>query len=186
MQNPRLAARYAKSIIDLSQEQNLLDAVHNDMLLIDAACKSNKDFTLMLRSPIIKADTKKNILKSIFEGKVNNLTSLLFDLIVNKGREANLPEIATAFIQQYQQIKRVQTVKLTTAFPIDEELKQLIQNKVAANFKEGTVSIDTDVDPELIGGFVLEAGDKLFDGSIRRDLNDIKNQFTKNLFVADI
>lgn len=56
MNNPRLAGRYAKSIVDLSIEQNQLEAVYADMKFIKTICKSNPDFVAVLRSPIIKGD----------------------------------------------------------------------------------------------------------------------------------
>lgn len=186
MQNPRLASRYAKSLIDIAQEQNVLEAVKGDMELMQQICTSNQDFVLMLKSPVVKADKKAAVLHAILDGKVQNVTMAFMSLLINKGREFYLPEIADTFSMQYKVLKNIKSVQLTTAVAIDESLKNSIKERVAASVKDGHIELATKVDADLIGGFTLEVGDKLFDASIRRDLNDIKAQFTKNLYVADI
>jgi F-type H+-transporting ATPase subunit delta len=186
MQNPRLAARYAKSLIDIAKESNVLDAVLNDMQLLHNTISSSKELALTIASPIIKGDKKSSILKAIFGDKLQNVTVLFIDLLINKGREANLNEITSSFIAQYKTLKQVHVVQLTTATPLDNDLKELVASKVAAEIKSGTVEIATQVQEDLIGGFVLQVGDKLFDASVKRDLLDVKNQFTKNIYVADI
>ena len=186
MQNPRLASRYAKALIDIAKEQNVLDAVLNDMTLILNTVKSSKELALVTQSPIIKGDKKLEILHAVFGANLQKATTLFMDLVINKGREANLAEIAEAYIHQYNQFNKINTVKVTTAAPLDEELKTAIMAKVAEQIQGNKVEIETEVNPDLIGGFVLQIGDKFFDASVRRDLNDVKHQFTKNIFVADI
>lgn len=186
MHNPRLAARYAKALIDIVQEQNQLEAVNADMQLLEAMASQSRELTTMLRSPIIKADLKGNALNALLQGKITNITDLFIKLLLNKGREANLPEIATAFIAQYKALNQVHTVKLTTAFPMDQELSDAIMAKIKAEVNNQGVDLVTAVEEDLIGGFVLEVGDKLFDASVRRDLNDIKAQFAENIYVASI
>jgi len=186
MQNPRLASRYAKSLIDIAQEQNVLEAVKGDMELIRQICLSNHDFVLMLKSPIVKADKKAAVIQAVLEGKIQPVSAGFINLLINKGREFYLPEIAETFAAQYKELKNIRTVHLTTAVAIDDELKQMIREKVASSVTDGQIELNTAVNEHLIGGFTLEIGDKLFDASIRRDLNDIRNQFTKNLYIAEI
>lgn len=186
MQNPRLASRYAKSLIDISSEQNVLEKVLDDMRLIEQICHQNHDLVLMLKSPIVKGDKKGAILSSILQDKVQVVTLAFIQLMISKGREAYLPEIATTFIAQYKELKKIHIAYLTTASPIGDELKQLIAAKVSAALPDGTLELNHKVDKELIGGFTLEMGDKLIDASIKYDLAAIRKQFTKNLYVADI
>lgn len=186
MQNPRLASRYAKALIDIAKEQNVLDAVLENMQLIGQTLQSSRDLNLAIQSPIIKGDKKAEILKSVFGSQLQKVTTLFIDLLINKGREANLKEVAASYIQQYKKLHQVHTVQLTTAAPIDDELKALVEAKVSKEINNGTVEIETKVQPEIIGGFVLQVGDKLFDASVKRDLMDVKHQFSKNIYVADI
>ena len=186
MPNPRLAARYAKSLLDLATEKGQLEAVYADMKYLEAVCKQSKDFVNLLRSPIIKADQKNAIITAVTKDKISELTASFSNLLVRKGREIDLPEIAFAFVDQYNEIKDIHRVKLTTAVEVTAEVKKSIEAKVQKEKGLGTVELETAVDAKLIGGFVLEFNNNLVDASILRDLKDIKKQFLQNLFVQNI
>lgn len=186
MQNPRLATRYAKSILEIAVEQNQLEEIFKDMLLMQSICKSNKDFVALLKSPIIKADKKGKILDAILSGKISDITFKFNNLLVVKGREAYLPEIINAFLDQYRKLKGIYKVKLTTAIPVSEELKASIIDQLSSRTDMQHIELETAVKDELIGGFVLEMGDNLVDASIQRDLRDIRKQFLNNDFVYNI
>lgn len=183
--NPRLAARYAKSLIDLSLEKNQLEKVYADMLFLQTVC-SNREFANLLQSPIITADKKGKILDAITGGKVSEVTTLFNKLLLSKGREAYLPEIVTAFIQQYKDLKGIFTVKLSTAAPVSDELKNEILDKIRRSTDKKNLELVTDTKEALIGGFVLEIGDRLVDNSIAFELKNIKKQFQNNDFIYKI
>lgn len=185
MQNPRLATRYAKSLLDLSVEQNQLEAVYADIKLLKTINKSNPDFVALLRSPIITSDKKDKILEAVIGGNVSQITMLFVRLLTAKKRESNLPEIVTAFLDQYNILKNIQTVKLTTATPISDELKNSIIAKVKTA-DSSAIEVETAVEEELIGGFKLEVGGTLIDATILHDLNDIKKQFLNNEYIHNI
>lgn len=186
MPNPRLAARYAKSLVDLSTERNQLEVVYADMKYLQAVCKASSEFVAILVSPIIKADKKEAIISAVTSSNVSKLTTAFIKLLITKGRESDLYEIAKAFIGQYNSIKDIHTVTLTTAVEISDVLKQSIQSKVNSAQGSGTVELETKVNDKLIGGFVLEFDNKLVDASILRDLNDVRKQFLKNHYVPAI
>ncbi|MDF2187264.1 ATP synthase F1 subunit delta [Paraflavitalea sp. CAU 1676] len=186
MLNPRLAGRYAKSLIDLAIERNQLEDIYKDMLFMQAVCKGSREFVALLKSPVVASDKKDAILKAITDGKVSEITTVFNKLLVNKGRESGLPEIITAFIAQYKKHKGIHTVKLTTAVPVGEDVKQQIISKIQEQTPMKNVELETAVKDELIGGFVLELGGTLVDGSILYDLNKIKSQFMNNDFIYKI
>jgi F-type H+-transporting ATPase subunit delta len=186
MPNPRLANRYAKSLIDLATEKGQLEAVYADMKYLQAVCKASKDFVALLKSPIIKSDQKNSIITAITQNKVGELTAAFNMLLVKKGRESELPEIAYAFVDLYNELKGIHIVKLTTAVGVSEEMRTAIEKKVQNEQGFETVELETAVNDKLIGGFVLEFDDKLVDASILRDLKDIKKQFNENLFIQNL
>ncbi|UEG50452.1 ATP synthase F1 subunit delta [Ferruginibacter lapsinanis] len=183
MNNPRLAGRYAKSLIDLATEQNQVDAICADMKFLQRICKSNPDFVAVLRSPIIKPETKGKIIESVLSTQVSKLTSAFITLLVRKGREINLPEIVNAFVEQFNKLRNIHRVKITTAVPISDELQNAIVAKVKSSTSLQNIELETAVKDELIGGFVLEMEGNLVDASIQRDLKDIKKQFMDNQYI---
>ncbi len=186
MNNPRLAGRYAKSLLDLSIEQNQLELVYADIKLLQAVCKSNPDFVALLQSPVINSAKKEQILSSILSDKINKVTYLFLQLLINKNRENNLPEIVEAFIEQYNQMNNIHRVTLTTATPVSKELQDAIVEKVKASTSIQKIELEAAVKDELIGGFTLEMDNVFVDASVLRDLNDVKKQFKNNEYIHSI
>ncbi|HEU4607374.1 MAG TPA: ATP synthase F1 subunit delta [Chitinophagaceae bacterium] len=186
MPNPRLASRYAKSLLDLAVEKGELEQVNNDMLYLQQVTKSSREFLNLLRSPVVSADKKQSIINAVAAGKIGELTAAFTKLLINKGREGELPEIITAFIKQYKDKKGIHTVKLTTAAPVSDEVKNSIVEQVKNTSEMKNIELETTVDPAIIGGFVLQAGDKLVDASIAYDLKEISRQFENNDFIYKV
>ncbi len=178
-------SRYAKSLIDLAIETKQLEEVCNDMRLIKKVCKENHEFVLLLESPVIKTDKKMKVFKSIFGGKISNTTQLFLDLIATKRREGYIDDIAYSFDEQYKLYKNITTAVITTAVPLDAATK----TKIVAIVKQsatGEVEVIEKVDKSLVGGFILMVNDKQVDASIRRKLNELRKDFSKNLYVPDL
>lgn len=186
MQNPRLASRYAKALVDLAIEKGQLENVYADMQWILAVCKSNRDFVNLLKSPIIKADTKKKIVEAITAGNVGEIVAGFNRLLITKSRESNLPQIAQAFITAYKEKKNIHTVQLTTAVPVSDNVRQAIVEQVKKSAGFENIELEEKVDEDLIGGFVLKIGDKLVDASIIYDLKAIARQFENNDFIYKV
>jgi F-type H+-transporting ATPase subunit delta len=186
MQNPKLASRYAKSLMDIATEQNALDAVFEDMSGINAMIKSSSELDVLLKSPIINSEKKNSILSALLGDKVNKVSLSFTQLLTNKKRESFLQEIAAEYISQYKSLKNIASVSLTTAEPLTDELKESILTKIKQQLKTDKVDLVTKVDPKLIGGFILESNNNLFDASMARDLKDIQSQFLKNIYVPNI
>ena len=186
MLNPRLATRYAKSLIDLANEKGQLKAVYNDMVYLQAICKKSHEFVVVLRSPVIKPDKKNAILQAVTKGNISEITAAFSRLLVNKGRESYMPEIINAFVDQYNKQNGIHRLKLTTAVPVGEEVKKYIVNKVKAQKKIETIELESVVDAEILGGFLLEMDNILVDASIAHDLNKVKTQFLNNDFIYKI
>ncbi len=186
MLNPRLATRYAKSLLDLAVERGELEKVFADMEYLQAVCKGHREFTNLLKSPIVNPDTKKKIVEAVTAGKISELTKSFNALLISKGRESNLPEITTAFIRQYKEFKDIHTVKVTTAVPISDNVRQSIKEQVKKASGYDNIELDEKIDDGIIGGFVLQIGDKLIDASIAYDLRNIARQFENNDFIYKI
>lgn len=186
MPNPRLAFRYAKSVLDLAIEKGKLEQVYADMELLQQICKGNPDFVNLLKSPVVKSDTKKKIVEAVTNGKISEITAAFNALLISKGRESNLPEITTAFISQYKEHKDIHPVKLTTAVPLTDEVRRVIADQVRKASGYDNIELEEKVDQDIIGGFVLQVGDKLVDASIAYDLKTIARQFENNDFIYKI
>lgn len=180
MASARAAVRYVKSLLALADEQDQTDRVHKDLLMFSRVVKENRALMLALRNPIVKEDKKSNILHAIFGKKVSPLTLSFFDIICRKGREGILPQIAETFHLAYNAAHGIGQASITTAFPLDKKLRDEVSELAKKLCGEKKVELKEEVDEDLIGGFVLDVGDRQVDTSIRSSLNKLKIQFTSN------
>ncbi len=186
MPNPRLAGRYAKSLIDLAVEKDQLESVYKDMLYMNSLIRASAELVSVLKSPVIQGDKKNKILAALTKDKIGIIPLTFFSLLVKKGREAYLPEIVTAFIQQYKDYKGIHTVSLTTAVALSEELKSAIIRQIRESSHMKEVELKTTINPAIIGGFIIESDGRLIDVSIAYDLSVIRKQFESNDFIYKI
>ena len=183
MNNPRLAQRYAKSLVDISMEMNRFDEVRKDVLLLQHIMKSSREFVVMLNSPVIASDKKFKIINAVTKGEMSNIMQTFLKLLTNKKREDSLPGIVSSFLEQYNKINGLHNATLTTAAPISEKLVQSFVEKIKASSSIDHLTLKTEVDEKLIGGFILQMEGKLIDASILRDLTDVKKQFENNDYI---
>lgn len=179
----RIASRYAKSLLDLAKERGELDIVLKDIQDFFEVTK-NRDFYLMAKSPIINSDKKAKIFDKLFKGKYSEMTLSFFHIIIRKGREMYLPEIARQFLAQYKILNHISTVRLTSAVEIKkDQLEQIKARLLESDITDENIELITNVNSDLIGGFVIEIGDKLYDASVTHILNQLRKEFSDNLFV---
>jgi F-type H+-transporting ATPase subunit delta len=187
MLNPRVASRYAKSLLDLAIERKELETVYADMLYLQQLIKGSREFLNLLRSPIVKSDVKIKAVNAVTAGNISPLTTTFTTLLINKTREGVLPEVINSFVSQYKKYKNIHIVKLTTAVPVSEEVKQAFVDRIRSTSSDmQNIEMETFVNPDIIGGFVLESGDKLIDASISFDLRTISRQFDNNDFIYKV
>lgn len=174
MSAERLAYRYAKSLVDLAKEQGSLDLIKGDIENLITACET-RDFVLMLKSPIVSKMKKAGVLEELFGDGFNDMTMSFMDILLTKGREMYIPEIAQEFIGQYNVINKISKVKLTTAESLTDTSLEAIRTKLQASGELDTkVELETAVDKEIIGGFKLEFNNRLYDASVQHKLNLMK------------
>ena len=182
MSGSRAAIRYAKAVLSFALEQNKEVEVNNDMLLVANTINDNKDLQLLLNSPVLKSDIKKAALKEVFDSKISGVSMGLFNLLVDNKRLAILEDVAKKYTVLFDELKGIEVAKVTTAVPLTAALNKKVLSKV----KEITgkdATIENNVNPDIIGGFILRIGDIQYDASIANKLQTLKRQFESESFA---
>lgn len=185
MYDSKIAARYAKSLLDLASEKGVLEEVHTDMQLFNHISETNRDFVVMLGNPIINHEKKLTILHKLFDGKIHSVTTAIFDIITRKNREILLPGIAKEFHRQFNALKGIESAEIVTSFKLSEELRERFEQLVKETSKKDQVELKEKIDPELIGGYILRIQDKQIDESLNSKLNKLKVEFSKNPYIKE-
>lgn len=183
MNGSRAAIRYAKAILSFALEQQKEVEVNNDMLLVANTIQDSKELQLLLSSPVLKTEVKKAALKEIFADKTSPLTIGLINLLIDNKRLPILGEVAKKYNVIFDSLKGIEVAKVTTAIPLTEELNQQVLRKVIEiTGKQAT--IESIINPDIIGGFILRVGDIQYDASVANKLQVLKRQFENESFSS--
>ena len=170
-----VASRYAKSLIDLAKEKNVLEVVFEDMKLFKDTADKNRGLMLALKSPVVRHEKKLNILKALFQDRVNPVSYSIFTIITKKNRESILDAIADEFIKLYNDNQGILKATVITTTPLTDELRKQFTGIVASATGK-TIELEEKINTNLIGGYILRINDRQIDASLRSRLNELKLQ----------
>jgi len=177
MKSTKAASRYAKALLELAIEQGNLDKVSADMAYLHKVCSEEKDFVILLNSPVIKSDKKISIFNSLF-GDFDRLSTLFIDLIAKNRREYMLGDIAASFDSQLKAHQGIVPVTLLSAKALNSKTRDMIMEKISASVK-GKLEVSEVIDDSLIGGFIVRMDDKQIDASIATQFKNLKQRLTR-------
>ncbi len=170
-----ISKRYARAFFEIAGEEKKLEQYYNELSQFSSVMSENKDLGGFLANPVFEQDVKKKVLEKII-GKMtlSPMTVNFLKLLVDKNRIDVLPDIDTCYRQMMDEALKKTRVTVKTAFPLSTEM----QNYIMSNLKKMTgrqVEVTLEDDKSLLGGIVIGVGDTLYDGSIKNQLNNMRN-----------
>lgn len=173
-----IAFRYASTLAELAVEKNQLDKVKEDIQVFQSAIDVPA-FKSMLKSPVISKAKKKAIMNQVFDSKVSGMSTDFLAMLLKKNREEALPDICLAFMDIYREKNKISSIRITSAVEMDRESLDAIKNKlIESKVVYPTLEVATAIDSSLIGGFVVEFGDKILDASLSTKIAKLKRSMT--------
>jgi F-type H+-transporting ATPase subunit delta len=176
MPNYKVANRYASSFLRTSVDKNILEEVYKDFKFVYNTFGASSELKRAMKSPIIKPETKRNILNALFADKISKDSLEFVQFIAEKGRENFLEDILDQFFSQYDNYLGIAKVFVTTAFDLTKDQKDSLKEKFASILNK-KVEMIYSVDKSIIGGFVAKVGDTVYDASVLHQLELLKKQF---------
>ncbi|MBU0560396.1 MAG: ATP synthase F1 subunit delta [Bacteroidetes bacterium] len=184
MSNFNITSRYAKALLDDSEEKALLPKVHEDVNLLLNTLSQSVELKRFLKSPVIKQEKKKEILLEIFSERICAETKNFIEFLVSKKREDLIEEIFIRFIEVYNEKHGIVVAEVTSAQELsDAQKKELIQKLEKRTAKK--VELKYKIDESIIGGFVIKIGDTLINGSAKHQLTLLKKKFLEEELVLN-
>ncbi len=185
MNHHKIAVRYSKAIFLLAKEKNVLDDVKNDILLINKVCTEIKDIKRMLSTPTIQTSKKQKIFELIFKDKISSMAISFLNIITKNKREIFIPDIVRNFMEFYRKDKGIKYAVLTTATDANDNIKNSFV-RILKQLYNSEIELTTNVNKDIIGGFVLTVEDKQVDTSVANQLKEIKREFINTSFEYKI
>ena len=167
-----ISVRYARALRKSATDTNIEDTVYASYIEVPALRHT-------IDNPMLAKEKKLMLLETAVGGdSASPLTKAFIALVLKEDRENMIQFMANSYITLYRKQKNVIRGKLTTAVAVAPETEQKMRHMVESRTK-GIVEFETEVDPEIIGGFVLEYDTYRMDASVKSKLNSILNTLKK-------
>ncbi len=176
----RAAIRYAKAVLDQANHANISEVVFGDMKSIQATLAGSKELRVVLQSPVVKAEDKKQALLQIFE-KNSEVTKALIQILTSNKRINLLGGVALAYVDLYNDSQGVKTATVITAVTLTPEIEAKVLSKLKEMTGSDNITINNTIDESIIGGFIIRVGDLQYNASIANQLGNLKREFSKSL-----
>jgi len=175
----KISKRYAKALLSLGQEDGKYVEYGNSLKEFAAFCADNPEFRKVISNPVFSEDDRKKVLnavleKSAFSDYVKNFLCLLLD----KNRISGIQDVSANYTRLTDEISNIIRAEIVTARPLkDDVLKKL--DGVLSRITAKTVKTKVEEDESLIGGLVVKIGDLVLDGSVRAQLEGLKESLKR-------
>lgn len=168
------AGRYAQAAFELALEAKAVEALERDFTTFGAMVGENTDLRAALRSPLIEPGENSRALVAVAQKLgLSELGCKVIGLVAQNGRAAILPTVFQAFAKLAARHRGARQVEITSAVPLEPaQLDDLLKSLATA--LGGKVEAATRVDPSLLGGFIVQAGSRQFDSSLKTKLETLK------------
>ena len=170
-----ISVRYARALLKAGIEAKEADMVYADMQTLAGSYASTPALRVTIDNPMLSKKQKADLLQTAAGGAPCGLTKRFLELVLKEDRESIMQFIANSFITLYRKHNNLISAKLTTACALDSKTEAKFRQMVEER-TNGKVEFNTDVNPGIIGGFVLEYDTYRMDASVKRQLNTILSQ----------
>lgn len=176
----KLSFRYATALYQEAEATKALDSSLQDVKDLIRIISSNNELNQLFQNPIVDVKTKLSIIKDLFQTKLSPLVYNFLRLLIENKREAGVIPMLNKFIDIYNDKHGISNVQLILASEIDEATLNKIESFIKKQSGKPNVVINKKVDESILGGFIINFGDRIYDNSVKRKLQQIKNDLILN------
>jgi F-type H+-transporting ATPase subunit delta len=169
----KAARRYANAFLEIAKERNEVESILEDIEFIHNTFEDSRELAIFLKSPIIKYDDKKAVLKQLFFDEIEEPTKLFLKLLVRKERVSLLNQIAEAFIELYKKYAGIIIIDVFVARELSDDQQQALHTKLEQKTQK-TVEMNITIDESLRGGMAIRIDDTVIDGTVKHKLIELE------------
>lgn len=173
-----ISVRYARALLKCATEQKIEDKVYLEMQTLAQSYLQVPELRFTIDNPMLAKDKKESLIITACGGDVSPLTRRFVALVLGEDRESTLQFMASSYITLYRKQKNITRGKLITAVAVTPQIERKMRQKVESR-TQGTVEFQTEINPDIIGGFILEYDTYRMDASIQNQLRNILAQLRK-------
>jgi F-type H+-transporting ATPase subunit delta len=176
MASSKIANRYATSFFENSLENNNLETVYDDINLFIKTFDLSSELRRAVESPVIRTELKLSLIDEIFSNKLSKYTLNFVHFIIEKKREELFYEIAKRFVEMKNEHLGIVEMEVKTAFEFTKEQLSNLKNRFEQILKKKVI-MNIKIDKNIIGGFIAQVGDTVYDASVIHQLDLLRKEF---------
>jgi F-type H+-transporting ATPase subunit delta len=182
MTNKTAATRYARALLDVAiKEQADLDQIERELTEFATLLDEQPLLKKVLLNPAVPVPRKRAAVVDVMKlTKASPMVSKLFVLLAERDRLILLPDLVDAYRNRLADYRQIVRAEVTTAAPLTAERVQQIQ-KSLADVTGRSVTLQTRVDPAIVGGLVAKVGSVVYDASVTRQLEKLRDRLLENV-----
>lgn len=173
-----ISVRYARALLESAVALKVDNDVYQEMQTLSLSFLQTPDFRFTVNNPMLPKDKKLKLIVLACGGDVTDLTRRFFHIVLREDRENVLQFMAASFVSLYRQRKNITRGKLITAVPVSSDTEAKMKHMVEGK-THGDVEFNTEVDPNIIGGFILEYDTYRMDASVKSMLHKVLAELRK-------
>jgi len=174
-----ISKRYSDALVELTKSTDLsYDKIYSELMIVENTLSQSPDLNDFFNNPLISVEDKKDIIDKIFTNEIDSLMVNFLKVLVDKDRFSAFEEITRTFKDAVDKVNNISRVKVTSAVNLSEEAKNRLKNKLEEKMKK-IVTLDWEINPEIIAGLVIQMGDNVIDSSLKNKLEDLSKTITK-------
>ena len=173
-----ISVRYARALLKSATDAKIEDAVYAEMQTLVKSYIEVPQLRFTIDNPMLSKDKKEMLLLTAVGEKPSSLTKTFIQLVLKEDRESVMQFIANSYVTLYRQQKNIIRGRLITAARVSPQTEQKMRRMVESK-TNGTVEFETEVNPDIIGGFILEYDSYRMDASVKSKLNSILQTLKK-------
>ena len=174
-----ISKTYGEALYELAVEENNVDEYFEEVQMLKKVLNENKDFIKLMEHPQIVKEEKIKVMETVLNGRVSKELVGFFDLIITKGRYSEIHNILEYFVSRVKELNKIGVCYVTAAIDLDDSQKMQVEEKMLQTTRYEKMEMHYDQDKGLIGGMVIQIGDRVVDSSIRTKLNKLQKQLLK-------
>ncbi len=170
-----IARVYAQALLALAESQGQGDAVLEELASMAVELDSDPAFANFLSSPLVDTQERRQSLDRMFKGRMNETLLDTLQVMNSKGRSGLARALVEAYSREYEELRGQVSVAVQSAVPLTDSLRQELR-QVVSSLTGKTPQLKESVDPELLGGLVLQVADSRFDTSVFKEIKGLRQQ----------
>jgi F-type H+-transporting ATPase subunit delta len=175
-----VARLYARAMLTVAAEQGVAESFSEELADVVMLASKDEDFDRFLTSPVLDADSRRDTIEKTLRGRASDLLVDSLQVVNSKGRLALLEQIFAAYEKEHRTLLGQIEVKVSTAVELSDSQREQIRERASAYTGKEAFLVEQ-VDPDLLGGLVVQVGGEKVDVSVRRDLQLLSSAFASRL-----